>query len=116
MCQLLIPYALKRMKIWYNVDTQGCVSDRLGRKENNKNMMLYKNLGGNSGIRAYLTGTDRIDVQFDSGKIYRYSYRSAGRDKVEQMKKLAVQGQGLNSYITKNVRKDYETVMDRFDE
>ena len=79
-------------------------------------MMLYKNLGGNSGIHAYLTGTDHIDVQFDGGKVYRYSYRSAGRDKVEQMKKLAVQGQGLNSYITKNARKDYETVMDRFDE
>lgn len=83
---------------------------------NNKNMILYKNLGGNTDIHAFLTGTDYIDVQFDGGKVYRYSYYSAGKDKVEQMKKLAAQGQGLNSYITKNARKDYETVMDRFDE
>ncbi len=71
-------------------------------------MQLYKNLGGNSNVRAFFIGEDYIDVQFNGGSIYRYSYRSAGKDKVEQMKKLAVQGCGLNSYIMRNARKDYE--------
>ena len=37
-------------------------------------MTLYKNLGGNSNIYAFLIGADYIDVQFNGGKIYRYSY------------------------------------------
>lgn len=71
-------------------------------------MNTYKNLGGNSNIRAYSAGEDYIEVQFNGGAIYKYSYRSAGREKVEQMKELAVQGSGLNSYIMRNARLDYE--------
>lgn len=71
-------------------------------------MQQYKNLGGNSNIRAFSIGEDYIDVQFNGGSIYRYSYRSAGIAKTEQMKKLALQGHGLNSYIMRNARKDYE--------
>lgn len=57
-----------------------------------KSMQLYKNLGGNSGVRAFEVGGDYIDVQFSSGRTYRYSYESAGSVKVEEMKKLAMQG------------------------
>lgn len=71
-------------------------------------MTIYKNLGGNSNIYAFSIGEDYIDVQFNGGKIYKYSYYSAGKDKVEQMKKLAVQGQGLNSFIMRRARNDYE--------
>ena len=71
-------------------------------------MQFYNNLGGNSNVRAFSIGVDYIDVQFNGGSVYRYSYRSAGREKVEQMKRLAVQGIGLNSYIMRNARKDYE--------
>jgi hypothetical protein len=71
-------------------------------------MEQYKNLGGNSNIRAYSIGRDYIEVVFGGGEIYRYSYRSAGTTKVEQMKVLARQGFGLNSYIMRNARKDYE--------
>lgn len=71
-------------------------------------MTLYKNFGGNSNIYAFLIGKNFIDVQFNGGKVYRYSYYSAGKEKVEHMKKLAVQGQGLNSYIMRNARNDYE--------
>ena len=70
-------------------------------------MQLYNNLGGNSGIIAYAIGDDYIDVQFHGGAIYRYSYVSTGMERVEQMKQLAVQGQGLNSFISKNVKTDY---------
>ncbi len=71
-------------------------------------MTIYKNLGGNSNIYAFFIGDDYIDVQFNGGKIYKYSYYSAGKDKVEQMKKLALQGQGLNSFIMRKARNDYE--------
>lgn len=71
-------------------------------------MKLYKNLGGNSNVLAYLNGEDYIDVQFGDGMIYRYSYQSAGVDKVEHMKALAVQGQGLNSYIMRYAKMNYE--------
>lgn len=71
-------------------------------------MEQYKNLGGNSNIKAFSIGDDYIDVFFGGGATYRYSYRSAGSAKVEQMKKLARQGWGLNSYIMRYARKDYE--------
>ena len=65
-------------------------------------MERYKNVNGNSNVSAFSFGPDYIDVQFRGGEIYRYSYRSAGRTKVEQMKRLAIQGYGLNSYIMRN--------------
>lgn len=71
-------------------------------------MQQYKNLGGDSNISAFLIGKDYIEVKFNGGAIYRYSYKSAGIDKVEEMKRRAVQGYGLNSYIMRYARKDYE--------
>ncbi|MBQ7933813.1 MAG: hypothetical protein IJ327_03370 [Lachnospiraceae bacterium] len=71
-------------------------------------MQIYKNLSGNSSVRAFSIGLDYILVQFSTGTPYRYSYRSAGAEKVEQMKKLAVAGSGLGSYINKYARYDYE--------
>ena len=70
-------------------------------------MQPYNNLSGNSGIIAYAIGDDYIDVQFHSGVTYRYSYVSTGMERVEQMKQLAVQGQGLNSFISRFVKTDY---------
>ena len=71
-------------------------------------MEKYRNLGGNSNVSFYEIGTDYIDVQFYGSGVYRYSYKSAGREKVEQMKLCARQGIGLNSYIKRNANKDYE--------
>lgn len=70
-------------------------------------MEKYKNLGGDSGVRAYEIGTDSITVQFSTGSVYLYSYQSAGRDNIEQMKVLAVSGTGLNSFIMRNVKKAF---------
>lgn len=72
-------------------------------------MQIYKNLGGNSNVSAFELGDNYIDVQFNGGAIYRYSYMSAGVLKVDKMKRLALQGYGLNSYIMRNVRMDYES-------
>lgn len=71
-------------------------------------MQTYKNLGGNSGVRLYEIGTDYIDIIFSGSLVYRYSYKSPGKTEVEHMKKLALQGQGLNSYISRCIRSNYE--------
>ena len=71
-------------------------------------LQRYQNNGGNSNVIAFQIEDDYIDVQFGGGKVYRYSYNSAGKSKVEEMKKLALSGSGLNSYIMRNARLDYE--------
>jgi hypothetical protein len=70
-------------------------------------MEKYKNSGGDSGITAYEIGIDSVTVQFNDGSVYLYNYQSAGRENIEQMKKMAVAGEGLNSFIMRNVRKAY---------
>ena len=72
-------------------------------------MNLYSNRNGDSGVSAYEIGTDFIRVQFNTGKIYSYSYNGgAGASNVEQMKILARRGAGLNSYINTNVKFKYD--------
>ena len=71
-------------------------------------MTAYKNAGGNSGVAAYEIGPDYIKVQFTTGKIYTYSYASAGRGNIEQMKILAQSGSGLNAFIKTHVNNLYE--------
>jgi len=72
-------------------------------------MPMYKNLNGDSGIVSYECGADWIEVTFQRGKelVYRYTYASAGSTHVEQMKRLAQAGTGLNEYINKFVAKLY---------
>ena len=70
-------------------------------------MERYQNLGGNSGVVAYEIGQDFIRVQFSDGSIYLYTYASTGSHKIEHMKLLASNGQGLNSFIGTTVRKKF---------
>jgi hypothetical protein len=66
-------------------------------------MESYKNLGGNSGVAAYEIGSEYINVQFKHGtKIYTYSTRHITSSKIEQMKALAIAGQGLGTFINQN--------------
>jgi hypothetical protein len=71
-------------------------------------MTPYKNLSSKSGIESYELGNDRITVRFNDGWYYLYTNGSAGISDISQMKKLAVAGTGLNSFINKNVKYDYE--------
>lgn len=71
-------------------------------------MIHYKNLRGNSPVIGYEIDPTRINVMFKSGRIYSYSYESAGSYNVEQMKVLAREGAGLSAYITRNARFNYE--------
>ena len=70
-------------------------------------MEQYKNLGGSSAVSAYENGSDFIRVKFNDGSIYLYTYESAGQGNIEHMMRLAIQGQGLCTYINKAVRKAY---------
>lgn len=71
-------------------------------------MQKYKNLGGDSGVEAFEIGTDFIMVKFyTTSKLYTYSYQSAGEEKVEEMKRRALSGHGLNEYINRYARNDY---------
>ncbi len=70
-------------------------------------MERYMNLGGDSGVVAYEIGSDYIKVEFKDNSLYLYNYQSPGASDVEHMKKLAIAGQGLNSYIGRVVKKRY---------
>ena len=70
-------------------------------------MALYKNLGGDSGVHSFEIGNDRIIVTFSTMSCYEYTYDSAGVENIRNMKSLALQGEGLNSYINKYVKLKY---------
>lgn len=70
-------------------------------------MERYKNLGGDAGVVNYEIGPDYISIQFKDGCTYLYTNTSAGANNIEQMKKLAALGHGLNSFINTTVRKLY---------
>lgn len=70
-------------------------------------MERYKNIDGDSGVVAYEVGADFIRVEFNNNSVYLYTNASAGLQNIEQMKRLAAAGEGLNAFIIKNVRKRY---------
>jgi len=72
-------------------------------------MPIYKNLSGKSGVAAYETKESSIEVQFNDGMHYRYTSGSAGVANLEEMKRLANAGVGLNSFISRVVKKGYES-------
>lgn len=70
-------------------------------------MEKYQNLSGKSGVSAFEIGDDNIKIQFSDYSMYLYTYSSAGRENIETMKMLAKSGKGLNSYISRVVKKLY---------
>ena len=70
-------------------------------------MQRYKNLSGDSGVVAYETGRDYIDIRFKDGGTYRYDYQTPGQQDVETMKQLAQDGADLATYINKYVRERF---------
>jgi hypothetical protein len=73
-------------------------------------MQAYNDKSGNSGISAYEIGSDFIKVKFKFGT-YLYTYESAGREAVEQMKNLAKTGNNLNTFINQHVKNKYAAKM-----
>jgi len=63
-------------------------------------VLRYKNLSRKSSVYLFESGRNFIRVQFlNSPNVYQYSYQKAGQKHVEMMKRLAVRGIGLNTYI-----------------
>jgi len=74
-------------------------------------MLPYLNLSGESGIQGYDLGPDFIEVQFPGrDQPYRYTNSRVGRENVEHMKRLAVSGRGLSTFISQHpeVRSGYD--------
>jgi hypothetical protein len=71
-------------------------------------MHKYDNANRDTGVVAYDLGTEDITIQFRDGTIYLYSYTSAGRAAIDQMKILAKKGAGLTTYINQHVKNKYE--------
>lgn len=69
-------------------------------------MRKYENLSGRSGITAYQIYDAAVAVEFGE-RTYLYSYQSAGTENVEKMKRLARRGEGLATFITRNIPFEY---------
>jgi hypothetical protein len=67
----------------------------------------YRNFGGNSSVVKYSLGSDNIVVEFKDGARYLYTYSSTTPRLVEHMKLLARKGRGLNSFISRTIKKRY---------
>lgn len=70
-------------------------------------MQRYADLRGSSGVVAFSSGPDFIDVEFRDGKRYRYTHQVPGRVEVETMKQLAEQGKGLATFINRFVHERF---------
>ena len=70
-------------------------------------MEKYKNLAGNSRVVAYEIGRDHIKVKFRDDSVYLYNYVCPGRQALEEMKALALRGQGLFTFINSRVNNNY---------
>lgn len=75
-------------------------------------MRKYKDLSGDSGVAAFQIGTDSIIIRFKPGGTYRYDAVKPGKRHVEKMKKLALSGDGLATYINQEVRDNYAAKID----
>jgi hypothetical protein len=70
-------------------------------------MKQYRNLQGDSGVMAFETGDDYIKILFRGGDVYLYTNAVTGREHVTEMKKRAIKGKGLSTYISQHVKNRY---------
>jgi hypothetical protein len=72
-------------------------------------MKPYADRTGQSGVVAYRTHDESIDVLFRDEMVYRYDYAVTGREHVERMKWFAQAGKGLAGYVNRytEVREGY---------
>lgn len=73
-------------------------------------MTSYKNISQKSGVLNYEIGSDSITVEFKDEKLrhYKYTHVKPGVDIVNEMKRLAIQGYGLGTYISQTVKENYD--------
>ena len=68
-------------------------------------MTTYNDVTGTSGITSFQIRDDSITIEYKNGSAYQCSDQVAGAANVGHMKTLAASGQGLNSFINKNLTK-----------
>ncbi len=72
-------------------------------------MQKYANLSGDSGIDTFLITPSSIKVKFvKNPTVYVYTNQNPGAEHVNTMKRLAEAGKGLATYISQNVKKNYD--------
>lgn len=67
-------------------------------------MQRYANRSGSSGVRAFELGPGWILVEFTEGSVYRYDAQTPGAPVVAEMQRLARAGEGLSTYISRQVQ------------
>ena len=72
-------------------------------------MKGYKNT--HSGVNAYEFGPNYIITKFGK-QYYLYSSKITGVKNINRMKELATIGKGLSSFISRNIRKNYEAMFE----
>ncbi len=70
-------------------------------------MQKYSNFGGDSNVHSFEIAQGSITVMFNDGATYLYTAASTGLADITEMKRLAQNGQGLNSYIGRVVKKRF---------
>lgn len=100
------PSASERAAHWLENGCKGRLDPAAAQILYQHELTRYESPGGDSGVIAYQIGDDWIKVEFP-GKLYLYNHTSAGIDRIEPMKDLARAGQGLASYISRQVREGY---------
>ena len=72
-------------------------------------MIHYKNTSGNSNVESYEINDSSIIVRFTSGRQrnYLYNVNRPGTAIIKQMKQFAIQGHGLNSFISNTVKSNF---------
>lgn len=71
-------------------------------------MRRYANLDGHAGVSEYQIGPDWILLRFrDRPELYLYNRDKPGIGKVLQMKRLALAGRGLTTFVNQRVRENY---------
>jgi hypothetical protein len=71
-------------------------------------MKKYLNKEGHSGVTGYEIDPVGILVEFNHDAVYLYTDESAGSKAIDIMKKLAEDGRGLSTYISRNVKDNYK--------
>jgi len=71
-------------------------------------MERYRDIDGDSGVHSYEIGDGSIVIRFGKGGVYKYTDSRPGTQHVHEMQRLARSGNGLNAYVNKHVRGNYE--------
>jgi hypothetical protein len=58
-------------------------------------------------MRRYRGADNDTEIQFKDGGVYRYSAKRPGAELVAEMRRLAIAGKGLSTFINQHVR-EYE--------